>query len=305
MPNQRGTSARPIRALITDVDGTLTDAHRRLDPRAITALREVEGRGVPVVLATGNVLPIALAIHRSLGLSGPIVAENGGVDRRSGRWLDTVSGLRPRRIAGYRRLRAAGLPVRRLFTDRWRETEVALEADVPGAHPPRPSGPRPHRRSDRLRDPPDAAGGGKLPALEQALASPGDRRPGMLGRGMATTTCRMLRAAGTSVSFANGSPRARAAADWVARQDSGRASSKRLSDAGWSHDRASEPLCSSAVAQSAGGRRPSGARSAVGRTAGTAWTRTNGCARSASSSRSGRKGPPAAPLPPSRRAGGG
>ncbi len=219
MPNRRGTSARPIRALITDVDGTLTDAHRRLDPRAIAALREVEGRGVPVVLATGNVLPIALAIHRSLGLSGPIVAENGGLiyDRADGR--DTVLRLCDRRpaMAGYRRLRAAGLPVRRLFTDRWRETEVALEADVPLARI------RPVLRGlDLTAEATGYAihlmprGAGKLPALEQALARRGLTFPECLAAGDGDNDVRMLRAAGTSVSFANGSPRARAAAAWVA-----------------------------------------------------------------------------------------
>ena len=84
-------------------------------------------------MATGNVLPIALAIHRSLGLSGPIVAENGGLLYRKVDGQERVERLADRRVAlaAYRALVAAGLPVRRLFTDRWRETEVALEPTVP------------------------------------------------------------------------------------------------------------------------------------------------------------------------------
>lgn len=210
---------RPVRALVTDIDGTLTDAHRRLDPGAIVALRNVERRGIPVVLATGNVLPIALAIHRSLGLTGPIVAENGGLlyDRSDGR--DIVEKLCDRRpaMAGYRRLRARGVPVRRLFTDRWRETEVALEADVPLSRI------RPVLRGlDLTAEATGYAvhlmerGAGKLPALQRALERRGLSISDCLAAGDGDNDVRMLRAAGGSVSFANGSRAARAAADWVA-----------------------------------------------------------------------------------------
>ncbi len=208
-----------VRALVTDVDGTLTDAHRRLDTRAIRALRDVERRGIPVVLATGSVLPIALALHRSLGLSGPIVAENGGLLYYRENGHETVRRLCDRRpaLAGYRGLRAAGLPVRRLFTDRWRETEVALEADVPLA-----------RIRAQLTGLPIMAeatgyaihlmerGAGKLPALRIGLARRGLALSDCLAAGDGDNDVRMLKAAGVSVSFANGSPRARAAADWVA-----------------------------------------------------------------------------------------
>lgn len=216
-PGAKGPSS--VRALITDVDGTLTDEHRRLDPQAILALRDVERRGIPVVLATGNVLPIALAIHRSLGLTGPIVAENGGLlyDRRDGR--DVVERLCDRRpaLAGFRALRRAGLPVRRLFTDRWRETEVALEADVPLSRI------RPVIRGLGITAEATGyaihlmeRGGGKLPALERALARRGLALSDCLAAGDGDNDVRMLRASGASVSFANGSRRARSAADWVA-----------------------------------------------------------------------------------------
>jgi hydroxymethylpyrimidine pyrophosphatase-like HAD family hydrolase len=65
--------------VVTDIDGTLTDGHRHLDFEAASLLRTLERDGTRVILATGNVLPVALAVHRSIGLSGPIVAENGGL----------------------------------------------------------------------------------------------------------------------------------------------------------------------------------------------------------------------------------
>jgi phosphoglycolate phosphatase len=206
---------------VTDVDGTLTDARRRLDPGAIAEVRALEEAGILVVLATGNVLPIALALHRSLGLSGPIVAENGGLlyERRDGR--DHVTRLCDRRpaLAAFRRLVREGLPVERLFTDRWRETEVALEPTVAVSRI-RPllrgtgvsvesTGYALHLMTD---------GGGKLPTLTRALGSRGIPLADCLAAGDGDNDVPMLRAAGYSVSFANGSPRARAAADYVSRR---------------------------------------------------------------------------------------
>lgn len=210
--------ATPLRAVVTDIDGTLTDADRRLNTRVVERLRAIDARGVPVVLATGNVLPIALAIHRSLGLRGPIVAENGGlvfheVDR--GGAVERLSD-RALALAAFRRLRAAGLPVRRLFTDRWRESEVALEANVPVARLRRVLKGVPVRVEGtgfalHLME----RGAGKLPALRRALSPLGLSISDCLVAGDGDNDVQMLRAAGFSVSFPTGSPRARAAADYV------------------------------------------------------------------------------------------
>jgi len=212
-----------LRAVVTDVDGTLTGADRRLDLRAATVIRHLERRGIPVVLATGNVLPIALALHRSLGLSGPIVAENGGlVYHRDGSGPERVERLADRTmaLAAFRKLEKAGLPVHRLFTDRWRESEVALEPTVSVA-----------AVRQALRDPSIHVestgyalhlmerGKGKLPGLLRVLPDlglgPGDCV--ILGDG--DNDVEMLRAAGFGVSFPSASPRARRAARYVTRAE--------------------------------------------------------------------------------------
>src|SRR5579871_1386815 len=99
----------PVRGVVVDVDGTITDAERRIHPAALRALQRLDRLGVPVVLATGNVLPIALAIYRFIGLHGPIVAENGGLlyERRGGK--DRIVHLADRAVAlrALRRLRRA------------------------------------------------------------------------------------------------------------------------------------------------------------------------------------------------------
>ncbi|MCI4344460.1 MAG: HAD hydrolase family protein [Thermoplasmata archaeon] len=203
----------------------MTDARRVLDLEVVALLRAAEAQGTPVALATGNVLPIALAIHRSIGLSGPIVAEDGGL------LYDTVDGdprierCADRRVAleAFERLRSAGLPVRRLFTDRWRETEVAIEPTVPLRRL------REHLDPSKVRVEATGyathlieKGCGKLPTLRRALARRGLVPSECLIAGDGDNDVTMLRAAGWALSFARASPRARAAADFVSSEANAR-----------------------------------------------------------------------------------
>ncbi len=64
------------KAIVVDVDGTITFADRSLDFRAVEALRSLK---VPVVIATGNVLCFARAASKLVGTGGIVIAENGGV----------------------------------------------------------------------------------------------------------------------------------------------------------------------------------------------------------------------------------
>jgi phosphoglycolate phosphatase len=221
----RSTERKPparLRAVVTDVDGTLTDRNRRLDVRAVAWVRRLEAAGIPVVLATGNVLPISLALHRSLGLSGPIVAENGGLVYHRGRaGTEVVERLANPELAraGYRRLVRAGLPVSRLFTDRWRESEVALEPTVPLAQIRRVLGSSSPITAEstgyaiHLME----RGAGKLPGLEYALRTIGLAPSDCVVLGDGDNDVGMLRAAGFGVSFRSASARARRAADLVTR----------------------------------------------------------------------------------------
>lgn len=125
------TRARPgkgeVKALAVDIDGTLADDSRRVNLEAVAALRSVQDAGVPVMLASGNVLPIAYALSNYLGLTGPIVAENGGIVCHEQKiWVlsDPRGPLR-----AYEHLRTR-MSAERLFTDKWRETEVGLKRDV-------------------------------------------------------------------------------------------------------------------------------------------------------------------------------
>jgi phosphoglycolate phosphatase (TIGR01487 family) len=127
----KGARARPdkgaVKALAVDVDGTLADDSRRVNLDAVAALRKVQDSGVPVMLASGNVLPIAYALSNYLGLTGPIIAENGGIIcHRQKIW---VLGDPRGPLKAYDHLRTK-MDAERLFTDKWRETEVGLKREV-------------------------------------------------------------------------------------------------------------------------------------------------------------------------------
>jgi phosphoglycolate phosphatase len=70
-----------LRAVITDIDGTLTDERRRLNTRAIEAIRTLQDNGIEVVLASGNTSCILKGLSKLIGTGGTFIGENGGIYR--------------------------------------------------------------------------------------------------------------------------------------------------------------------------------------------------------------------------------
>lgn len=126
---QRGERPAPgkVKALAVDVDGTLADDSRRVHLEAVSALRRVNDSGIPVMLASGNVLPIAYALSNYLGLTGPIIAENGGIVSYQQKIWILGDPEAPKKAYDHLRTK---MDAERLFTDRWRETEIGLKRDV-------------------------------------------------------------------------------------------------------------------------------------------------------------------------------
>lgn len=115
-----------IRAVATDIDATLTDVRRRISVEAVEALRKAEANSVSVILVSGNVLPMCHSLNIYLGFSGPIVAENGGVVFwKSGPRLHMFKD-RLEADRGFEYL-SKKMPLNKVLTDRWRQTEVAIE----------------------------------------------------------------------------------------------------------------------------------------------------------------------------------
>lgn len=73
-----------IEAIAVDIDGTITDSTRKICISAIEALRKAEDAGIPTIIVTGNVVNYAYAIEVSIGCSGGLVAENGGIVFKEG-----------------------------------------------------------------------------------------------------------------------------------------------------------------------------------------------------------------------------
>ncbi len=78
-----------FKALVVDIDGTLTDKKRAINCRAVEALRRLK---IPVVLATGNISCFARAVAKIIGVSDIVIAENGGVVRFSYDGEDVILG---------------------------------------------------------------------------------------------------------------------------------------------------------------------------------------------------------------------
>lgn len=73
-----------IEAIAVDIDGTITDAKRRLCNSAMTAIRKAETAGVPTIIVTGNLVTFGYATATLIGATGGVVCENGGVIFKEG-----------------------------------------------------------------------------------------------------------------------------------------------------------------------------------------------------------------------------
>jgi phosphoglycolate phosphatase (TIGR01487 family) len=119
-----------IKAMAVDIDGTMTFKDRRLDIAAVDAVRRAEAAGLPVVLATGNIMCFAEAWAVLLGTTGFIIAEDGGVvfDRISGR--EEVLGDRVEADRGLDALRRAFGNLKQTRGSLTRLTGLTLERTI-------------------------------------------------------------------------------------------------------------------------------------------------------------------------------
>jgi len=74
--NHRRLSITRIKAVVADIDGTLTDMQRHISTDAIAAIRSLP---IPVVLSSGNVICFMRAASKLIGASEAMIGETGGV----------------------------------------------------------------------------------------------------------------------------------------------------------------------------------------------------------------------------------
>jgi hydroxymethylpyrimidine pyrophosphatase-like HAD family hydrolase len=97
--------------VVTDLDGTLSDADERVHPASARAVRALEAAGVPVLVATGRRPRMAARVLAGAGLAGPAVVLDGalGLDLRDGRVFHRVAFPVPAARAVLAAFAAAGL----------------------------------------------------------------------------------------------------------------------------------------------------------------------------------------------------
>ncbi|MHC1626384.1 MAG: phosphoglycolate phosphatase [Methanoculleaceae archaeon] len=208
-----------LTAVITDVDGTITDRNRRIHTPAIEWIRRLVDGGIPVVLASGNTHCFMNSLCRMIGTDGTLIAENGGM-YRIGYTGDPVI-LGDQKIcwdAFYRvqtHFASRGVSLK-LYSPELRYTDVAFARTVSPEDVRRVIG------DDRVvvidtgfAIHLQCAGISKGRTLVK-LAREMDREPGeFLAVGDAANDSDMLSCAGLGVAVANAHPDAMAAADSV------------------------------------------------------------------------------------------
>ena len=82
-----------LKWIAADIDGTILDSSSRLPPENVTAFRQARDRGVEVFLVTGRRYGAAVRVANGLGLSSPLIVNNGAMivcpvqSRRLARWF--------------------------------------------------------------------------------------------------------------------------------------------------------------------------------------------------------------------------
>ncbi|MXR52347.1 phosphoglycolate phosphatase [Halovenus sp. WSH3] len=117
--------------LVADIDGTLTDDQRALDPRVLPVLRAWPEA---VVIATGKAMPYPVALAEFAGLEPNVIAENGGVALAGYDHPVRFTGDPEAATAVVEEYRDRGYSLGWGETDlvnRWRETEIAVSRDSP------------------------------------------------------------------------------------------------------------------------------------------------------------------------------
>ena len=117
--------------LVVDIDGTLTDESRAIDPRVFPVLSEWPEQ---VVIATGKAMPYPIALCEFLGIDYTVIAENGGVVFVESTGRLQLEGDKEACLAVAEAYRELGHDLGFGAVDlanRWRETEVVVSLDRP------------------------------------------------------------------------------------------------------------------------------------------------------------------------------
>jgi phosphoglycolate phosphatase len=214
-----------LKALLTDIDGTITDPSRRINTGAIEMIRSLADEGVEVVLASGNTSCFMDGLCRVIGTRGTFIAENGGVFRIGFTGTLHLKGDQSlckkalEAVQGYYRDRGKEIT---LLSPMYRFTDLAFARTVSAGEV-----------EEILKDHPvkvidtgyaihlQAPGVDKGTALEALAQEMGLLPSDFLAIGDSVNDIQMLRKAGVGVTVANAHPDTKAAAEFIAEKEYG------------------------------------------------------------------------------------
>lgn len=210
-----------MKALVTDVDGTITDRRRRINTAAVDAVRTLVDAGIEVVLASGNTVCFMDGLCKMVGTDGTIIGENGGVYRRGFPGTLRVPGDKNACLAAFEVLKdyfAQKGVVLELFGEQYRFADVAFARNIDPDEARAVI--RDHDFSVQVLDTGFAIhlqipGVNKGTALVELAREMGLAPSEMLAIGDSENDTEMLEAAGIGVAVANAPAQTRSAADWV------------------------------------------------------------------------------------------
>jgi phosphoglycolate phosphatase (TIGR01487 family) len=214
-----------LKALLTDIDGTITDSSRRINTGAIESIRSLVDDGVEVVLASGNTSCFMDALCKMIGTKGTFIAENGGVFRVGFTGTLHIKGDQATcrkaldLVQAYYRNRGKELV---LFSPTYRFADLAFARTVPHDEVQKILMNYPVQVIDtgyaiHLQSP----GIDKGTALEAIAQEMGLVPEDFLAIGDSVNDIQMLRKAGVGVTVANAHPDTKAVAEFVAEKEYG------------------------------------------------------------------------------------
>jgi hypothetical protein len=214
-----------LKALLTDIDGTITDPSRRISTRSIEAIRSLIDGGTDVVLASGNTSCFMDALSKMIGTKGTFIAENGGVFRVGYTGSLRIKGDQTVCRKALERLQAhfhASGKELELFSPQYRLADLAFARTVPV-----------DEVKSVLRDYPvqildtgyaihlQSPGVNKGTALTALAREMGLETADFLAIGDSLNDIQMLETAGIGITVANAHPDTKAVAQYIAGKEYG------------------------------------------------------------------------------------
>ncbi|MDD4126750.1 MAG: phosphoglycolate phosphatase [Methanomicrobium sp.] len=127
------TSSFSPRALVCDIDGTITDKSRRINLDSVSVIRTLIDNDIPVVLASGNTVCSLTFLCKMIGTDGTIISENGGVYRIGYAGEQKVCGDRDICLTAYERIKGyyskQGMELE-LYSPEYRFADIAFAHTV-------------------------------------------------------------------------------------------------------------------------------------------------------------------------------